>query len=164
MHLLGGILLIAELYSGALHWLHNRDRANVELGKQQEAAHVLARTQALQKQLDGLSAKIRSTNNVQATRIITVEHDVLLRGPGKASCPASVPAVSSGPIAPVGTGNAPMDQVSSGGGQQLIALPFADTIRFAGQCDLNRNELNSDRTLYGPLGVQPHQPAVVGHQ
>lgn len=150
-YIIGGVaaLIAAVLYHG--HLIHKHDAALVSATITREDARLLSQANKLKAQADKLNAAAaqleRARNEKQAVRIVTLTHDILVRGPGKASCTgiAGAPAVPSGSQPPSGAGNAAVAPVPDSTGSGFIALPFDDAIRFAGQCDLNRNELISVR-------------------
>jgi hypothetical protein len=110
-------------------------------GSDNEKAHVSAQAKA-ESAAAAINNKIRKQADEKAGSIARTADDMQLRGPGKAACPrlAAAPTSAGQPVPPAGPGNAAVDQVPDAAGQQLIALPLNDTIRFAGQCDLNRDE------------------------
>lgn len=97
-----------------------------------------------------ISSALKEQHNAKVDSVHADVADVVRLGPGKASCgrldrPAA-PALSRGQEPGSGTGTAPLDQVPGGGGAALIALPFDDAVRLAGQCDINRDEVLKART------------------
>lgn len=145
-YILGGILAFIGLILLHGHLVHKHDKALIASTIAAEDKRIADRS----KKLDQSSAKIanaeRAQNAKETTRIVTLTHDVFVRGPGKASCP-SLPA-SSGGYKPADSGStvdAGVGPVSPSGGQQLIALPFDDLITFAQAYDLRGAELKSWR-------------------
>lgn len=96
---------------------------------------------AIKAKVDKLTANIttvlRSSHDAEVSRNHDLANAVRLRGPGLATCPgnASPPAAAVRPDQAPSSGNAPVAPVSPAGGQQLIALPFDDTVAFAESFD-----------------------------
>jgi hypothetical protein len=145
------IVFIAALTLGGMLFHHiavvrhdNQVRAEQKQSDEQAYAK---KAQAIAKQAAELSAKIRSRNDEQIRTIDRNADTILLRGPGKASCPASTPAASGG-HEQSGQTDASMDTVPPVEREQLIAMPFYGTIAFAKQNDECLVKLNSWNDWY----------------
>lgn len=108
----------------------------------QQALTLKARAEQLGIQI---SSALKEQHNAKIDSVHADVADVVRLGPGKAGCgrldhPAA-PALSGGQEPASGAGDAPLAQVPDRGGPALIALPFDDAVRFAGQCDINRDEV-----------------------
>ncbi len=134
---------------GGAYWLH-RDavsdayRAGYSQGKADEGARIAKRAGELAAETNALAAKIRSKNREKIRRIDAAADTLRLSGPGKASCPGAATPVA-GRSAPQQPGNAAVDQVPDRARNDIIALPFADTIAFAEQHDRCLADLSSYR-------------------
>jgi hypothetical protein len=114
---------------------------------------IAAEDQRLTKRINDLTAKAvelrtktalleRAAHEKEVSRIHDTVERVILRGPGKAQCPSSTFAAGSSGHEPTsGSIDAGVVPMPDQGGPALIALPFNDAIRFAGQCDINRDEV-----------------------
>lgn len=150
-YIIGGVAILG---SGTL--LHScevgkHDRALVASTIAKEDNRLTTDALKLKAQADKLNAEaaqLERIKNAEAnTRTITLTRDILLRGPGKASCASGpgIAPISSGPNAPVGSRPGSVAPVPNSGGSDFLALPFADTVAVLKQCSLDRNELISVR-------------------
>jgi hypothetical protein len=94
-----------------------------------------------------IATKEREGFNADVVHINARTDAVRMRGPGKAVCPGLPPAPGgsqpgSGPVA------GGVDRVPYPEWQQLLAMPFDDTISFAKQCDINAAELRHWHSWY----------------
>jgi len=115
-------------------------------------AEIQAKTQKL---IDGLNSKnaqltatLRRKNDETARTIIHDAGTVRLSGPGKAQCRPSLPVAARGSQPTRGTSDVAVAEVPPGQGLDLIGLPFAATVDFAEQHDLNRAEVLAWRDWY----------------
>jgi hypothetical protein len=147
-----GMAMIAlHQWGEARHWKKQSGQFE-KLYRADEAsfAKIAAHAQAIKQKTDQLSASINKTikekNDAENARISATVDALRLRGPGKAACSgsASTPAVP-GPAAAAPAINAGVDRLPDQGGQQLIALPFPDTLSFAAAFDRLRAEVAADR-------------------
>lgn len=90
-----------------------------------------------------LAAELKEANRAENNRITGSAGNMLLRGPGKAACPDtnSAPAVPGGQLAQSRPADAPMVGVHSTERPVLACLPFAATVAFAREHDLNRTDV-----------------------
>ncbi len=155
------LLVLGVLWHG--HAIKKHDKA-IRIAV---TAEINAKTQKL---IDGLNSK-----NAQLTAdlrrksdetVRTIIHDagtVRLSGPGKAQCRASLPIAASGSQPTRGAGGTAVAEVPPGQGLDLIGLPFAPTVDFSEQADLNRAETLAWREWYAKLlaawpKVDPNKP------
>lgn len=101
----------------------------------------------------GIVNVIRSKNDEANGRSNAVADSLLVRGPGKATCPggAGVSGLPGEHQPPAGPADAAVGRVPYPEWQQLIAMPFSPTIEFAREHDLNRNEVISCRAAWKQL-------------
>lgn len=159
--------IIAALFAAYLihhHVVHKALAAEYQRGMADEAAHIEKQALAIKQKADalnaGIASAIRSKNDEQNRAIAADAGTIRVLGPGKAACHPVLPAAPGGPVAPSGSGNAPVAPVPSTGGQQLIALPFDDTLDFGQNHDSYRVEVLSWHTWYAKLvAAWPTQPA-----
>lgn len=139
------LAVAAALLVGVL-WHHHAAgkalKAADQAGYQRRDAEVKAAALKLKSKIDALTAKIAADErkrNAQAHHDNDAAADALLvRGPGKAVC--SVRSISASPaVRPSSGSSVAVDGQVAGlpepGGQQLIALPFNDTVAFAREFD-----------------------------
>lgn len=112
---------------------------------------VEAKAKKLATEAEALTAKIRSRTNEENRRVGAAADTLRLRGPGRAACPSAAPSGSGRHEPPAGQANAPVGRVSYPERIEFIALPFAPTIAFAEQCDLNRAEAQAWRDQHKGL-------------
>lgn len=143
------LLAIALLVAGYFlhqHVAHQRLKAQYDAGYAQgvmdnERSHITAQAQA-DARANQINSIIRRKSDEEARNIVRRADDLRMRGPGKATCAgvAAAPGSASGHDAASGSADAAVGGVPDEPRPVLIALPFAPTIEFAKQCDLNRNE------------------------
>lgn len=140
--------LVAAVVIGFL-WHQRHARAEIaaaeKRGEDRAYAAVTEKARKLAQDAAQLSAKIRSLNDATNRRIDADARALLVRGPGKAACTGSIPAAPSGRQPASGPADAPLARVPYPEWQQLIGLPFPDTVEFARLCDANRAEALSWR-------------------
>jgi hypothetical protein len=148
---IAAIAVVVGAYFLHQHFAHKalktaHDAGYAEGVRDNEAAHVAAQGMA-NARAEQINSKIRSKSDEEARTVTHTADDLRLRGPGKAVCPglATAPGAASGHVAAGGPGDAAVGQVLDPERPTLIALPFAPTIAFAEQCDLNRSEALSWR-------------------
>jgi cell division protein FtsL len=140
-------ILLAVVAAGAVGaiWHQHRTHATIaaaeKRGEDRAYAAVEAKALKLAEQARSLAASIRSKTDDTNRRIAGDADAIRLRGPGKAACPVAAPAATGGRIAPGGDANAPMDRLPDPERVDIIGLPFAGTVAFAEQHDLNRAEV-----------------------
>jgi hypothetical protein len=150
------IALAIAAAAGALiflgvRWYHNKIEAADAAGYARAEQDIAAKAKALKDKVDALTLKItqrlKDKNNEAHRRIDADVRTVLVRGPGKASCPgySSVPAKPGGYVSPSGQPGAAVDTVPNSGGIDLIALPFAGAVGLAELNDKCRADLLSYR-------------------
>jgi hypothetical protein len=104
--------------------------------------------------IEALSAEIaadeRKKNDEVVDRIDAHANAISVRGPGKAVCPG-VPAAPGGYQARPGAVVPDVARVPYPEWQQLIALPFDDTVAFGKQCDVNAAEVRAWHSWYDRL-------------
>jgi len=105
-------------------------------GKADEAARIEKKAKQLAAKAEALSIALRSKSDETNRRIAGDARAVLVRGPGKAACLNPSSSGTSGRVTTLGQTSPAMDQVPPGERVDLIALPFAPTIRLAEQHDL----------------------------
>lgn len=108
-----------------------------------QAAQIAAAADALARKGDALANTIRSRNDAQLVAVDRDADSVLLRGPGKASCPAAAAAAAGGPQPAGGQADAAVAPLPPGERVDLIALPFPGTVAFGRQNDACLVELNN---------------------
>lgn len=125
--LIGGFLLLLALGFAVwrvLVWYDNQLDAAFDRGVAHEQARIIAKANRITTGINAAVEKIRSKANAKAT-VVTVTRDrVLVRGPGRAACPAVSGAVPGGhdtTLAPTGDAVAGVHHRQGTG---LIALPF----------------------------------------
>lgn len=148
------VIAVVTAFFAHQHYAHKALKAQYKAGYAQAMDDVKVRALKLKNKLDGVTTKIsqleRNRNDEEALRIGRSTDSILRRGPGRAVC--SQPAASPGqPVAPAGAANVAVGELPDGEGVTLIGMPFNDTVRFAGQCDLNRSEALSWRRWYDAL-------------
>lgn len=154
----GAFFLHRHIAHKALTAAH--DAGYAEGVRDNEAAHVAAQAKANER-AEKINSKIRSKSDEDVRAINRDADVVLLRGPGKAVCPglAAAPGAAGGHGAASGAGDAAVGEVPDPERAELIALPFAGTIAFANQCDVNRSEVlswrESDSQQRAPDGSAP---------
>lgn len=99
-----------------------------------------------------IAADERKKNDAQAAAIGTHADAVRLRGPGKAVCPG-IPAAPGRPESGSGTVSAGLDRLPYPQWQQLIGVPFDDSVGFAKQCDINAAEVRAWHSWYNRLAA-----------
>jgi hypothetical protein len=143
------LAIVAALFAAYLvhqRHAHKALKAAHDAGYAEGVSDTRSAYAAAQKAANGaaerINSKVRRKSDEEARHINRAADDVQLHGPGRAVCPglAAPPRATGGHSAVGRPADAAVDQVSDGGGTGVIALPFADTLAFARQCDLNRNE------------------------
>lgn len=120
-------------------------------GVKAEGERIAKKAEAIKAKADALTSKISTTlrkrNDETNRRIVSDANSLLVRGPGKASCPgySGVPSPASGHVAPARPSDAPLASVPDGERINLIALPFAPTVGFGRQHDQCQADLKSYR-------------------
>lgn len=153
-------LAAALVFAFAVHWYNGKIDAAEKRGADAAYAHIADKAREIERQANDLAAKIseafRRKNDEEARAIARAADAVLMRGPGKAACSsvAGVPTLSSRPQPASGPADAPLDQVPSGARTDLIALPFAPTVAFGREHDLNRSELLTCRAAWQRLSAE----------
>lgn len=138
---IGGALVVIGLLLFHHHLVHKHDMKIIAA----EDARLVTRINAVTARIRTLETKAanieRDAHEKEVTRIDNLTADIIVRGPGKAQCSSGPATASPGRSQPSGgPADAPVDRVSDQGGIALIALPFNDAVRLAGQCDINRDE------------------------
>lgn len=150
---LGTVLGIAALIALAVLF---HSRAVKSYGDERErkgATDAYARLEAKALKIalvaNTVAAAARERNRAENTRITGTANALLLHGPGKAACPdtsAAIPA-ASGHSAQSRPADAAVVGVHSTERPVLVCLPFAATVAFAAEHDLNRAEVIERRKL-----------------
>lgn len=140
--LMGSMLLLTGLVFWHQSALRKHDRKLIIA----EDARLVGEINKVTAKITRLATKAamleREAHEKEVTRIGVVTHDLILRGPGKAQCPSSSFAPRTSQLVPSGgSADASLARVPDQGGPALVALPFNDAVRFAGQCDINRDEI-----------------------
>jgi hypothetical protein len=155
--LLLGFLLLQQ-HGETRHWHKQSDQfEKLYRGELANEARIAKQARDLKRSIDTLTANISQTmrdwNNAENRRIASSADTVRVLGPGKAICPGGpvIAAGAGGPQSARGPGDASVAQVPSGERVDLIALPFAPTVDFAEQHDLNRAEVLTWREWYRKL-------------
>lgn len=142
------VLAAAILFAGARGWYHGKLDDAEKRGEARAYAAVEQKARSIQAKSEALAAKLREQNDETNRRIDGDARTVLVRGPGKAACPAARSEAPRQPLAPGRPADAAVDRVPYPEWQQLIGLPFAGAVEFARQCDLNRAEVLTWRDNY----------------
>jgi hypothetical protein len=151
-------LLIGLAILGAFLWhQHAAHKAIADAyakGKADEASHITKRALAIKEHADAVTGRIssalRSQNDEENRRIASDADAVRLRGPGKAACASDprISAAASGSQQARGPARTPLARVPYPEWEQLIGMPFAPTVAYAEQHDLDRAEVLAWRDWY----------------
>lgn len=148
---LGVALLLLGLFIWHQRHAHNALKAEYARGKADEGARNAKKALEVKAKIDAMSGKItaalKEKNNETNRRIAGDASALLVRGPGKASCPGNpgISSATSGHVAPARPANAAVAPLPNGERIDLIALPFAPTIQFGQQHDQCQSDLKSYR-------------------
>jgi hypothetical protein len=137
-----------------VRWHNGQIKDAEKRGADRAYAAVEKKAREIEAKANATADKIRSKTD-ETARAIAADADVIrMSGPGKArACP--VPQGSSRRETAGGQGSPAVDQVPDTGGVDLIALPFAPTVRLAEVCDLNRGEVLAWREWHSKLSANP---------
>jgi hypothetical protein len=135
----------------AVLWHNHAVNAAYNRGKADYAKQIEAKAEAIKAATDQLttniSTLIRDTNDVENRRIASDANSILLRGPGRASCPV-IPAAAGRSQPASGPAGAPISKLPYPKWDDLLAVRFPPAVAFAEQHDLNRAEVLSWRSWY----------------
>jgi hypothetical protein len=97
-----------------------------------------------------IAADERKKNDEKVVAISAHADAVRLSGPGKAVCPAPPPAPGGYQARP-GSVDTGLDRVPYPQWQQLLGVPFDDSVTVAKQCDINSEEVRRWHSWYDRL-------------
>lgn len=139
------------------HIAHNQLKAADAAGYSRAEADIAAKARTLKDRMDAVTRRMsefeRKLNSEKIGSSNARADALLLRGPGKASCPrnavAAAPAGGRQPAA--GPADGAVAGVPDAGGPELIALPFPGAVGAAKACDANLIDNASWRSWYAKL-------------
>lgn len=138
-----GAAVIAALVGGYFYHQHVAHKA-VDTAYKKGHADAVAEFEKngakTNTQTAAISNNARGQNEAENRHIDSRAAAVVVRGPGRAVCPGAAPA-AGGHVAPTGPVDAGLARVPYPEWQQLLAVPFDDTVAFAREHDKNLDEV-----------------------
>lgn len=146
------LIAIAALILGFVHQLyaHRQAAKQYHAGYAQALKDVATRNAKVNATTTAIAQDERKKSDAETIHISSDADAQRVRGPGKAVCP-SVAAAASGHQPQAGTGDVALVGLPPAERLDLIALPFDDTIAFAKEHDLDRDEVTRWRSWYDRL-------------